>query len=331
MESQRKIVNGQKHAIDLLVGSLHVVLFFYRMQSSNRIQRCIIHKDFEWVHWVIEWWSTLVVNSSHPSNGESPATATSDQSGDLSLDVKSNVVQKKDRKRFNFLSWSDLSNRKAPAVLLVFPWKLLLQCDQEVQVQAVETAPCRNVRVGKQRLREARIVGLCLGTLAEVSDETIELMGYLYTGIAVPLLTKIAPAVYLSMFYFFNNPRSSILDNYLILLCVVYCVTGIAYALAIYFEPGQAQLWSVLLPVVLTLVASKDSAVTVIVGDYIYSKWALEAFIIANAKRTTTTMAIPSVIPQVGHGKDRVYTNPYPYLVQVERLFPVDHSTLGCG
>ncbi|KAM3303142.1 hypothetical protein P3S67_014172 [Capsicum chacoense] len=251
MESQRKIVNGQKHAIDLLVGSLHVVLFFYRMQSSNRIQRCIIHKDFERVHWVIEWWSTLVVNSSHPSNGESPATATSDQSGDLSLDVKSNVVQKKDRIRFNFLSWSDWSNRKAPAVLLP---------------------------VGKQRLREAKIVGLCLGTLAEVSDETIELMGYLYTGIAV------LPAVYLSMFYFFNNPRSSILDNYLVLLCVVYCVTGIAYALAIYFEPGQAQLWSVLLPVVLTLVASKDSAVTATVGDYIYSKWALEAFKIANAR-----------------------------------------------
>lgn len=54
--------------------------------------------------------------------------------------------------------------------------------------------------------------------------------------------TIIKPAVYLSMFYFFNNPRSSILDNYLVLLCVVYCVTGIAYALAIYFEPGQAQL-----------------------------------------------------------------------------------------
>lgn len=54
--------------------------------------------------------------------------------------------------------------------------------------------------------------------------------------------TIIKPAVYLSMFYFFNNPRSSILDNYIVLLCLVYCVTGIAYGLAIYFEPGQAQL-----------------------------------------------------------------------------------------
>ncbi|KAF3665947.1 hypothetical protein FXO37_10820 [Capsicum annuum] len=95
----------------------------------------------------------------------------------------------------------------------------------------------------------------------------------------------VKPAVYLSMFYFFNNPRSSILDNYLVLLSVVYYFTGIAYALAISFEPGQAQLWLVLLPVVLTLVASKDSAVTAIVGDYIYSKRTLEAFIIANAKR----------------------------------------------
>ncbi|PHU03674.1 hypothetical protein BC332_28925 [Capsicum chinense] len=150
---------------------------------------------------------------------------------------------------------------------LLYEGKLLLQCDQEVQVQAVESAPCRNVRVGKQRLREARIVGLCLGTLAEVSDETIELMGYLYTGIAV--------------------------------------LVGVATSC---LDPCSKQ----------------DSAVTAIVGDYIYSKWALEAFKIANAKRTTTTMAIPSVIPQVGHGKDRVYTNPYPYLVQVERLFPVD-------
>ncbi|PHT31596.1 hypothetical protein CQW23_27933 [Capsicum baccatum] len=35
------------------------------------------------------------------------------------------------------------------------------------------------------------MVRLCLGTLAEVSVETFGLMGYLYTGIAVPLLTKI--------------------------------------------------------------------------------------------------------------------------------------------
>ncbi|XP_047256234.1 ABC transporter G family member 28-like, partial [Capsicum annuum] len=173
--------------------------------------------------------------------------------------------------------------------------------------------------------------------------------GYLYTGIAVLLLTKILalrsfsldklhhwresasgisslayfmakdtvdhiktivkPEVYLSMFYFFNNPRSSILDNYLVLLCVIYCVTGIAYALAIYFEPGQAQLWLVLLPVVLTLVASKDSAVTAIVGDYIYSKWALEAFILANAKRYSGVWLIMrcGVLRKKGYALDHWY------------------------
>ncbi|PHU03677.1 ABC transporter G family member 28 [Capsicum chinense] len=169
------------------------------------------------------------------------------------------------------------------------------------------------IKVGNQRLREARIVGLCLGTLAEVSIETfIPALQFIHytTGESASVMSSLAyflakdmidhintivrPAVYLSMFYFFNNPRSSILDNYLILLCVVYCVTGIAYALAIYFEPGQAQLWSVLLPVVLTLVASKDSAVTAIVGEYIYSKWALEAFILANAKRYGESFSIVS-------------------------------------
>ncbi|MCD7446695.1 ABC transporter G member 28 [Datura stramonium] len=277
------------------------------------------------------------------ADGASPATVTSDQSfnGDLWSDGKSNVEQK-DRMPFKFLAWSDLSNRNTPGVLLQYKYFL--------------------GRVGKQRFREARIqavdflilllAGLCLGTLAEVSDESFGLMGYVYTVIAVPLLTKIAalrsfsldklhywresasgmsglayfmakdtvdhvntiikPAVYLSMFYFFNNPRSSILDNYLVLLCVVYCVTGIAYALAIYFEPGQAQLWSVLLPVVLTLVASKDSkSFTGKVGDYIYSKWALEAFIIANAKRYSGVWLITrcGVLRKKGYALDHWYPN----------------------
>lgn len=57
--------------------------------------------------------------------------------------------------------------------------------------------------------------------------------------------TIVKPLVYLSMFYFFNNPRSTVTDNYVVLICLVYCVTGIAYALAILFEPGPAQLVSV--------------------------------------------------------------------------------------
>lgn len=54
--------------------------------------------------------------------------------------------------------------------------------------------------------------------------------------------TLIKPLVYLSMFFFFSNPRSSFLDNYIVLLCLIYCVTGIAYALAIFLEPGPSQL-----------------------------------------------------------------------------------------
>jgi hypothetical protein len=56
--------------------------------------------------------------------------------------------------------------------------------------------------------------------------------------------TVIKPVVYLSMFYFLTNPRSTFTDNYIVLLCLVYCVTGIAYALSVVFEPGAAQLVS---------------------------------------------------------------------------------------
>jgi len=52
----------------------------------------------------------------------------------------------------------------------------------------------------------------------------------------------IKPVVYLSMFYFFSNPRSSFGSNYAVLVCLVYCVSGMAYAIAIYFEPAPAQL-----------------------------------------------------------------------------------------
>lgn len=126
--------------------------------------------------------------------------------------------------------------------------------------------------------------------------------------------TLIKPLVYLSMFYFFSNPRSTFLDNYIVLLCLVYCVTGIAYTLAIFLEPGPSQLvmintftqpcylfhfnmliilalsnlqCSVLLPVVLTLISTqpKDSQFIKILTNMCYPSWALEAFIVSNAKR----------------------------------------------
>lgn len=130
--------------------------------------------------------------------------------------------------------------------------------------------------------------------------------------------TIIKPIVYLSMFYFFNNPRSSIWENYVVLLALVYCVTGIGYTFAIFFQPGSAQLvscfiykhllhlksqeskrgnfvmdvlihdfilmqWSALLPVVLTLIATQQK--NTFFANLCYTKWALEAFVIANAQR----------------------------------------------
>ena len=59
--------------------------------------------------------------------------------------------------------------------------------------------------------------------------------------------TVVKPIIYLSMFYYFNNPRSTMADNYIVLLALVYCVTGIGYTFAICFSPGSAQLVCIML------------------------------------------------------------------------------------
>ncbi|KAL3715239.1 hypothetical protein ACJRO7_007038 [Eucalyptus globulus] len=258
--------------------------------------------------------------SANASNTSDPSAGGTEHSfaGDLWQDVVFHVEQKRDHIEHNFAKSKDLSNRITPGVLRQYRYYL--------------------GRVGKQRLRDARIQavdylilllgGACLGTLAKVNDETFGVLGYTYTVIAVSLLCKIAalrsftqdklqywrenasgisslayflakdtvdhfntvikPLVYLSMFYFFSNPRSSFADNYIVLLCLVYCVTGIAYIFAIFLQPGPAQLWSVLLPVVLTLISTQQQTEHRFVkrlGDLCYPKWALEAFVIANAER----------------------------------------------
>ncbi|KAM7526196.1 hypothetical protein LguiA_016098 [Lonicera macranthoides] len=227
------------------------------------------------------------------------------------------LLGKRDHVDLNFLKSHDLSNRHTPGVLRQYRYFL-----GRVGKQRLREA---KTLAGDYLI--LFLAGACLGTLAKVSDETFGANGYTYTIIAVSLLCKIAalrsfaldklqylrerasgmsslayfmskdtidhfntvvkPVVYLCMFYFFNNPRSTFASNYLVLLCLIYCVTGIGYAFAIMFEFSQAQLWAVLLPVVLTLIAyqDKDSAVQRLIGDYCYPKWALEAFIIANAKR----------------------------------------------
>lgn len=54
----------------------------------------------------------------------------------------------------------------------------------------------------------------------------------------------IKPVIYLSMFYFFSNPRSTFVSNFTVTLVLVYCVTGIAYICSILLEPAPAQLVS---------------------------------------------------------------------------------------
>ncbi|XP_010262924.2 PREDICTED: ABC transporter G family member 28-like [Nelumbo nucifera] len=313
-------VNPPDHFIDILEGIV-------KPSTSSNVSyqelpvRWMLHNGYPVPPDMMETVGGIDMPSTsvNPSNETNSIAANGEQSfaGDLLQDVKCNVELKRDNIHHNFLKSKDLSNRKTPGVSQQYRYFL--------------------GRVGKQRLREARIqavdflilllAGACLGTLAKVSDETFGAIGYTYTVIAVSLLCKIAalrsfsldklhywrerasgmsslayflakdtidhfntlvkPLVYLSMFYFFNNPRSSFTDNYIVLFCLVYCVTGIAYAFAIFLEPSPAQLWSVLLPVVLTLIATQQNKSPSMkrLSDLCYSKWALEAFVIANAER----------------------------------------------
>lgn len=56
----------------------------------------------------------------------------------------------------------------------------------------------------------------------------------------------IKPVIYLSMFYFFSNPRSTFASNFTVTLVLVYCVTGIAYICSILLQPAPAQLVSLI-------------------------------------------------------------------------------------
>ncbi|KAL6839762.1 hypothetical protein ACP4OV_030450 [Aristida adscensionis] len=236
------------------------------------------------------------------------------------LPIRNVFAEERDRLEQHLSKPKDLSSRRTPGIIRQYKYYL--------------------GRVTKQRLREARLLavdflilglaGICLGTIAKLSDRTFGMPGYIYTIIAVSLLCKIAalrsfslerlqyfreresgmstlayflardtvdhfntvvkPIIYLSMFYYFNNPRSSIADNYVVLLALVYCVTGIGYTFAICFSPGSAQLCSALIPVVLTLLSTQKNTPTVL-KRMCYSKWALEGFIIVNAKKVSWSLA----------------------------------------
>ncbi|KAJ7981028.1 ABC transporter G family-like protein [Quillaja saponaria] len=228
--------------------------------------------------------------------------------GELWQDVKYDVELKRNNIQHNFLKSNDLSDRKTPGWFQQYRYFLgSKQRLREARTQAVD-------------FLILLLAGICLGSLAKVNDETFGSLGYTYTVIAVSLLCKIAalrsfaldklqyrresdsgmsslayflskdtvdhfntiikPLVYLSMFYFFNNPRSSVTDNYIVLVCLVYCVTGIAYALAIFLQPVQP---SCCVDFITT--TNNNNKFVDGLTDLCYTKWALEAFVIANAKR----------------------------------------------
>ncbi|XP_044960712.1 ABC transporter G family member 28-like [Hordeum vulgare subsp. vulgare] len=304
-------VNPPDYYIDILEGI--VKLDTNAVNVKDLPLRWMLHNGYEVPRDMLQSSSGTESTFSGELGGHAPqAEAKKSGLGELWGNLRDILGRKKDEYEYNKSS-EDLSNRRTPGKLRQYKYYL--------------------GRCGKQRLREARIqgvdflilglAGICLGTLAKVSDETFGALGYTYTVIAVSLLcmigalrsfslekmhywreraagmsslayfmskdtidhfnTIVKPIVYLSMFYFFNNPRSSIWENYIVLVAVVYCVTGIGYTFAIFFQPGSAQLWSALLPVVLTLFSNeqKDS----VFANLCYTKWALEAFVIANAQR----------------------------------------------
>ncbi|KAG6604411.1 putative white-brown complex-like protein 30, partial [Cucurbita argyrosperma subsp. sororia] len=274
---------------------------------------------------------TSASDSTHGQNTKDDAGEPS-IAGNVRQDVKSNVEMQHD----HFLSHKDLSNRRTPGLARQFRYFIGRVTKQRL----------REAKIQLTDYLMLLLAGACLGTLAKVNDETFDSLGYTFTVIAISLLCKIAalrsfsldklqywresasgisslahflakdaldlfntiikPLFYLSMFYFFNNPRSSFSDNYIVLVCLVYCVTGMAYAFAIYLQPAPAQLWSVLLPVVLTLIANqeKDSPVVKYLGNLCYPKWALEGFVIANAERYSGVWLITRCTSLMENGYD---------------------------
>nr|XP_012570327.1 putative white-brown complex homolog protein 30 isoform X2 [Cicer arietinum] len=313
-------VNPPDHFIDILEGLVKPSTGVTYQQLPVR---WMLHNGYpvppDMLHYADE--ISASSSSSNPNLAIKGADEASDKSfaGEFWEDMKNNVQMRKDHIEATFLKTKDLSDRRTPGVARQYRYylgRIGKQQLREAKSQAVDYLLLL-------------VAGAILGTLTKVNDETFGSLGYTYTVIAVSLLCKIAalrsfsmdklqywresasgisnlahflskdtidlfstivkPLIYLSMFYFFSNPRSSFGSNYAVLVCLVYCVTGMAYALAIYFEPAPAQLWAVLLPVVMTLIANqtRDSTFMKILVQMCYPKWALEAFIIANAERYT--------------------------------------------
>lgn len=204
----------------------------------------------------------------------------------------------------------------------------------------------REARLQSQDYLILLLCGACLGLITPSKDSSLGSNNYSYVIIALSLLCMIAalrtftndklqywresascinrvayflakdtvdhfntlikPVVFLSMFYFFNNPRSSFVENYIVTIALVYCVTGIAYIFAITSNTGPAQLWSVFLPIIFTLLATKRDATGFLATiQYVtYARWALEAYVIVNAKRYSGVWLITRCVNLFAAGFD---------------------------
>ncbi|CAO2816451.1 unnamed protein product [Amaranthus hypochondriacus] len=307
-------VNPPDYYIDLLEGLLEP------SQSSN-----LNYKDLP-LRWMLhngytvpEDMQSRAAELGTPQRGESSGSGSELQSftEELWQDLRSNVERRRDHLHHYFFKQKDLAKRRTPGVIRQYKYflgRITKQRLREAKIQATDYLILL-------------LAGACLGAITKISDTDFGAAGYTYTIIAMSLLCQVAalrtfsldklqylresasgisslahflakdtvdhfntlikPAVYLSMFYFFTNPRSTFLDNYIVLVCLVYCVTGMGYAFAILLNPAPAQLFSVLVPVCFTLISSQSIKNHGLRGiaNLSYPKWTLEAFVVANAKR----------------------------------------------
>ncbi|RDX96896.1 ABC transporter G family member 24, partial [Mucuna pruriens] len=110
----------------------------------------------------------------NPAKGTDPDGSGHEEKsfvGELWQDARNVMELKGEKIRLNFLKSKDLSDRKTPGIFKQYKYFL--------------------IRVGKQRLREAKIqaidylilllAGACLGSLTKASDQTFGAAGYTYT------------------------------------------------------------------------------------------------------------------------------------------------------
>ncbi|KAL8516650.1 hypothetical protein ACS0TY_015055 [Phlomoides rotata] len=304
-------VNPPDHYIDLLEGIVKPSAVGLTVEQLP--VRWMLHNGYPVPPDMLHYCDEIAAASKGVSTSNQAAPALAPELSSVGSELKDN----QEHTQFHLFNAQDLSNRNTPGVIRQYRYFLGRNSKQRLREAQIQAADYFILL----------LAGACLGSLGKVKGDTFGYYGYMYTVIAVSLLCKIAairsftmdklqyqresdsgmsslayflskdtvdlfnvlvkPLVFLSMFYSFSNPRSTFPENYIVLLCLVYCVTGMAYVFAIFLQPAQAQLWCVLIPVVLTLIANqgKEDKYGKMLRGFCYPTWALEAFLIANAQR----------------------------------------------